>query len=252
MNSIIKSRVQAVTSADPSPDVKPVDLTPIGPQVDDDLGSGLDLSRVKDPVLRAQILARGIVRDAQEEAEGIRREAYDEGRRAGAEQAASDANELIARLESDIRQIASDRAEVFDAIEPQMLKLCLEIVEKVIRHEIRTDQRVVMRAIKSCLRRIKDSDQICIHVSPEEVEAVRARRDELAAMADGAGEIRIVDDRRVDPGGCLVESCAGDYDARVASQLNRIDEKLRETLTNDRDHLPETQSGEVLPGDQPA
>jgi flagellar assembly protein FliH len=267
LNSIIKSHNRTGSPSGTAQDVKPVDLVPIGPYIDD-LNVDLDLSRVKDPVLRAQIEARGIMRDAQEEADGIRQEAHDGGFRAGVEQAAAIADQLIQRLESDIQAVAEDRATMLDAVEPQVLKLCLEIVEKVIRHEAKTDPRIVMRVLRSCLRCIKDSDHVCVRVSPEEVEAVRARRDELSGLAEGAGEIRIVDDRRVAPGGCVVESSAGDFDAKIESQLSKIDEKMRETLENDRDHEPTieppaippceggtkggAEPGETLSGDQPA
>jgi flagellar biosynthesis/type III secretory pathway protein FliH len=252
LDALIKSGSRAASRSGEAANVKPVDLTPIGLHLDNDFEADMDLSLIRDPVLRARIEARGVVRGAQQEADGIRQEAHDEGCRSGLAEAAQAVNELIQRLESDIRQIASDRAEVLDAIEPQVLKLCMEIVEKVIRHEARTDPQIVMRAVKSCLRRIKDSEQVCLHISPDEVEAVKARRNELIGLAEGAGELRIVDDRRVSPGGCVVESSAGDYDAKVESQLAKIDEKLRETLRNDHDDEPPAEYREVLSGDQPA
>lgn len=232
MNSIIKLRGRAA-------DVQPIKLTPVGSDFDDDADVS-DLSLVKDPLVRARLEARNVMLQAQEEAAAVRREAYDEGYRAGMREAAEAASGLIQRLESDIAQLDADRTEVLGALEPQVLKLCMEIVEKVIRHEARTDPRVVMRVVKSCLRRVKDSEQVCIRVSPDELEEVMSRRDELAGLAQGLGELRIVDDRRVSPGGCVVESSAGDFDARIESQLSKIEDRLRETRENGcHDHAAE-------------
>lgn len=232
MNSIIKLRGRAA-------DVQPIKLTPVGSDFDDDADVS-DLSLVKDPLVRARLEARNVMLQAQEEAAAVRREAYDEGYRAGMREAAEAASGLIQRLESDIAQLDADRTEVLGALEPQVLKLCMEIVEKVIRHEARTDPRVVTRVVKSCLRRVKDSEQVCIRVSPDELEEVMSRRDELAGLAQGLGELRIVDDRRVSPGGCVVESSAGDFDARIESQLSKIEDRLRETRENGcHDHAAE-------------
>lgn len=234
MNAIIKPGSGAFVRAGAGSDVKPIDLTPIVPLFEGDYDQNLDPSQIRDPKVRAELEARAIIRAAQEEADGIRQEGHDEGFREGAQQAAEQVSELVDRLERDLRAVAADRAETLTAIEPQVLKLCMEIVEKVIRHEAKTDPRVVMRAIKSCLRRVKDGERISVRVSPDEVEEVRARRDKLAGLAQGCRELDIVDDRRVAVGGCIVESQAGVFDATIESQTAKIETKLRETLENEQ------------------
>lgn len=251
MNSIIKTGSHIRSFSDGAMDVKPVDLISLAPRLAGAFDVESDPALCDDPALRAQLEARAAVRAAHEEAESIRKQAHDEGYRRGMEQAILTASELVGRLESDLEAVAQDRAEVLGAVEPHVLKLCLEIVEKIVRHEAKTDPRIVIRAIKSCLRRIKDSDLVCVRVSPSEVEEVKALLDDLAGLAQGVRQISVVEDRRISPGGCVVESAAGDFDARIESQLSRIDDKLRETLHNDRDK-PHPEPGEVLSGDQPS
>jgi flagellar assembly protein FliH len=51
---------------------------------------------------------------------------------------------------------------------------------------------------------------------------VRASREDLIAMVDGIRNIEIVDDRRVDAGGCVIETNGGTIDAKLDTQLNEI------------------------------
>lgn len=203
---------------------------------------------------RARTEADMIVRTARAEAESILREAreagYLEGYQAGKSEGEALVAPLMQRLEADLVTFEAEAREFFESIEPGLLKLCLESVEKIVRHEARTDPRVVGRVIRSCLRRVKGSHEVRVRVNPAEVAAVRAMRDELLGMAEGVDAINIVDDRRVTAGGCVIETATGDFDATVETQLERIDQKLTETFENDRIKTCPG-PGEVSEGSQP-
>jgi len=152
MSNVIKAgnatNVSAFGTAVPKQavmDVKPAQLTHLLQDAQNNAHSILD---------RAQQEAEIIIRTARADADAIREQAYAEGYQAGMEQAIQAPNELIARLESDIAQVAEDRDQILAAIEPEVLKLVVETVEKVIRHEVSTNPRIVTRTIKSVLRRV--------------------------------------------------------------------------------------------------
>lgn len=196
-------------------------------------GGRLDRDDPDSPEALARARAEEIVRAAEREAEAIRQRAYDEGLRAKAANCARALDELVDRLESEIAMVVSRRDALAREMEPQALKLCVEAVEKILRHEIRTDPRVVERTVKACLRRVKDSAQVTVRVSPREMDHVRAVREELLAVAEGVSSVEIVEDRRIESGGCVVETDSGHLDARIETQLNTLRDKLTETLEND-------------------
>ena len=233
MGSVIKCNGGMAITMTRRPDVKPVDLVPMD-SLRPGLGGAGDSSLPEGPAERAKRQAEIIVRTAHSEAESVKEQAHSEGFEQGIADGAKRAEELIARLEHDIAEVVEARAGVVDAVEPQALKLCMEAVEKVIRHEVRTDPRVVERVVKSCLRRIKDSSEIYVRVSPEELEHVKAQHDELVGLAEGSREINIVDDRRISAGGCVIETASGDFDAQIETQLDKLNTKLVETIENDR------------------
>lgn len=199
-------------------------------EVLDELGKAE--SDVQDVVTRAKQQVEIIVRTAQSEAKALLDQAYADGYKAGVDEAARRSSELLDRLETAIAQEAAERAALIETVEEQVLMLCVQVAEKIIRHEIRTDPRVVVRALKSCLRRVRDRDQVTVRVSPQEVAFIRTMRDELLASAEGIRGINVVDDRRVSAGGCIVESISGDLDARIETQVDQIRRKLMETFAS--------------------
>ena len=242
MGNVIKSRLSHTGQSYSG--IRPLDLE----LIDRPAHTGEEFAP-DDPLAEARQQAEFIINAAQAEAEAIREQAYAEGFATGAEDFRRVSDQLIERLNTDLEALAAERARLIDEVEPELLKLCIEAVEKIIRHEIRTDPRVVLRTIESLLRRVKDGSDLSIWVSPEEIEFVRAHRDEILSVTDSVQPIRILDDRRVDPGGCILECSSGRLDARIKTQIDRLANKLQETYNNDRQqnkHRPD----EIQTGDQ--
>lgn len=221
MNKVLKSTQigRRVASA-------PLVLNPS--QMLDELGKAE--SDVQDVVIRAKQQVEIIIRTAQSEAKALLDRAYADGYNAGVEEAGRRSQELLDRLEAAIAQEVAERAALVETVEEQVLMLSVEVAEKIIRHEIKTDPRVVARAVKSCLRRVRDRDEVTVRVNPQELAYIRTMRDELLASAEGVRGINVVDDRRVSAGGCIVESMSGDFDARIETQVDQIRRKLMETF----------------------
>ncbi len=207
------------------------------------------MERPVDPLAAARQQAEIILRTARAEAEALQSQAYTDGFTAGVRDGLQKADELIRRLEADIAALAEDRARLVDEVEPQVLKLCVEAVEKVIRHEIRTDPRVVLRVIKSVLRRVRDRDDVSVRVSPQELDFVRSQREELEQAAEGVRSLVIMSDRRVPVGGCVVECPSGTLDARIATQIERLSRRLEEAYEDQRQES-NTGPDQIRPGDQ--
>jgi len=198
---------------------------------------------------KAQQQAEIIIRTARAEAENVQDAAREEGYRIGVTDGTQAAEELASRLESAIAEVARERASLLDSVEQEVLKLCVEAVEKIVRHEIKSDPRVVLRVIHACLRRVRDRNDVAVRVSPGEVELVKESREELLSAADGLDSFTIIDDRRITPGGCVVEAPSGDIDARVETQVDQVSKKLAET-NSDGGLANSTGPEQVSSGDQ--
>ncbi len=190
-----------------------------------------------------------IIRTAHSEAQSVHDAAYSDGFEAGAKDAAQKAENLIEQLLQAIENQNVERSNLVHEIEEQALMLCVDVAEKIIRHEVRTDPRIIARVLKMCLRRLKHRGEVNVRANPSEVEHLRAMRDELLSTAESLRELNVIEDRRITAGGCVVESPSGDFDARLETQIEQIRRKLMDAFNNEFGE-PDTGSVEIQRDDQ--
>jgi flagellar assembly protein FliH len=82
--------------------------------------------------------------------------------------------------------------------------------------------------VRDTLRRVQGFGRLRIRVNQLDVDLLRQNRPSLLQVVDGVEGIEIVEDRRVDQGGCVIETEQGVYDARIRTQLGEIERVLRE------------------------
>jgi flagellar assembly protein FliH len=109
-----------------------------------------------------------------------------------------------------------------------MLDLALEVARKVVREELMQQPAHVLAIVRDALRRVQGFGRLRIRVNPLDVDLLRQNRPSLLQVVDGVEGIEIVEDRRVDQGGCVIETEQGVYDARIRTQLGEIERVLRE------------------------
>ena len=80
--------------------------------------------------------------------------------------------------------------------------------------------------VRGAIRRASDRSALVARVSPQDLAACRAAAPQIMEQMGGISRLEVVDDPRVSPGSCLLETATGDVDATVESQLGRILEAL--------------------------
>jgi len=55
---------------------------------------------------------------------------------------------------------------------------------------------------------------------------VKEHRQDLITLLDGIDHLEITDDQRVGKGGCIIETNAGNIDARIETQLEQVEKAL--------------------------
>lgn len=196
-----------------------------------------DTARVT-PLDQAVAESKLMVVEAQAEAESIRRDAFGQGYQEGLDLAAQRYCQSIAQLQDLMDSLRQERESFFASIESEVVKLSVEIAEKILRHELESKPEAVMEIIRLALLQLTDRDSISLRISPQDAELVKQHREQIRDAAGGVRQIEIIEDRRVDPGGCVIESASGSLDARVSSQLSEISRALLEVSGDDRDADP--------------
>lgn len=169
---------------------------------------------------------------AEERAAAMQAEAEHRGYEAGLERGLAEAR---ARVEGALEAVAAaerSMAEMYDSYladaESAAVDLAFQIAEKVIGATVASDREAVLGIVSGALLRTTDRDHLVLEVNPGDFELVRESASELAARLGGINRMEVVSERRVEAGGCVVRTEAGEIDARVSSQLERVRQLLAE------------------------
>ncbi len=137
-------------------------------------------------------------------------------------------------LHTFIAHIEEERKKNWSRIEPEVIAMVFELAKQVIKEEVTASKTVCLSIIQNALRRVADTNTLRIKVNADDLETVRANRANLLSLIDGIPHIEIIEDRRVQPGGSVIDTDAGSIDSRIETQLNEVGETLSQILKQDR------------------
>ncbi|MDA3900597.1 MAG: flagellar assembly protein FliH [Spirochaetes bacterium] len=184
---------------------------------------------------RGKFEAEKMIKDAELKVSIIEHDAYkkgyDAGREEGYKEGESEVMRLIDRLGTIVSTAVDIRDDIIKSSEKMMTEMILMISRKVIKDEIVERREVVINNIKEAIRRVKDRDRIDIRVNFADLDMTTAHKDELIKMMESLKKVNIYEDSRVDRGGCIIETDVGSIDSRISTQLDTIEEAIRNTST---------------------
>ena len=166
---------------------------------------------------------RNLVSRAQEEAESIKKSAFEEGYRKGLEQSEKDIEEFRAK----IHEFMGATKEVFEYIAPDILEMSVDIAKRIVKREVDADPQVLLDIIVDVLKTAsKNEPKINIRVNPRSVAFIK---DTLPNMSYAYGidaKINIISDPSIDDGGCVFQTNNGIVDASIDTQIEIIKKAL--------------------------
>lgn len=184
---------------------------------------------------RGKYEAEKMIKEAELKVSEIEHEAYKKGYEAGREEGYKEGQAEVMRLVDRLGTIVSTAVDIRDDIirssEKLMTEMILMIARKVVKDEIVERREVVINNIKEAIQRVKDRDRIDIRVNFADLDMTTAHKDELIRMMDTLKKVNIYEDNRVDRGGCIIETDVGAIDARISTQLDAVEESIRNATT---------------------
>jgi flagellar assembly protein FliH len=177
----------------------------------------------------AQILA-----DARRDAEGIRKNAEQQGFRAGEravgqtvrEQLGAQLETLLPALRQVINDIQHAKQTWLANWEKSGLRLATAVAERLIRRELSHTPEIPLTLIREALDMATGSNNLRIHLNPTDYDTLRPQIQTLVRECATLAETELVPDESVAPGGCRVETQFGVIDQQWETQLKRIEEEL--------------------------
>ncbi len=126
---------------------------------------------------------------------------------------------LIANIQKEFFQLQAKSEEV-------VLKFALAVAQQILKREVLCDNSIVLNQLRESLRRVLGVENIKVRVNPEDEAIVRENKPAILSASDSLREIVIESDDKVERGGCILESESGNVDARISTQMKKIEAAL--------------------------
>jgi flagellar assembly protein FliH len=185
----------------------------------------------------ARAEADAMLAGAQAQVDAAIAAAREEGYRDGMAQGVAQAAAAAAAFAEAGRGLELVAEQLRDDAVREATALAVEVAARVLRAELAVRPERVAEVVRGAIRRAADRSSLVARVSPRDLAACRAAAPAIMEQMGGISRLDVVDDPRVSPGSCLLETTAGDVDATVESQLGRILDALAappdETLVQD-------------------
>ncbi len=138
--------------------------------------------------------------------------------------------EQIARIRHVLHhlttQLAHDKQRLLDELLPHVVRLAITIARRIVAAEIRQDSRVVERTVKAALDELACEGELQVHVHPDERTIVTRALEADGTLPGRLTDLRVIADRSIEQGGCVVHSDHGIIDANISTQFAQIQETL--------------------------
>lgn len=152
------------------------------------------------------------------------RQGFEKGEAEGREQALAEYTGQIDALAAVVASARAALEQKIDGVSELSIEVVCEAVTKIIGDAL-IDRDVVVSAIRQVVREARERSKLVVHVSPHDWTLLEGHRDRLTEGLS-VGSVEIVADDRVQLGGCLLETPAGNLDGRLEVQLERLRDAL--------------------------
>lgn len=177
-----------------------------------------------------------ILEKAKQESSAIREEAYNHGYQAGFQEGEAKGRieglkqiqhkgeSLIKEMDKINAQYESEINKLLKAIEPKVIQLITEQMNKVLHRSLEEDKDLVLRNIVAAGEKLSARDSARLYVHKNDLAKVLSKKDEIMRELDSVTDLEIIAGKEVDPGGCLIETSSNLVDGKIKSQMEEISE----------------------------
>lgn len=160
-----------------------------------------------------------LINEAQERMKEIEKQAFQQGFQQGENEGKKQLQEALSHFQNVIQAGLQARSEILHQSEGEIIELVLEIVRRILKIEPLINEQALIRVTQNALERLSQRVDVRIFVHPEDVDLLHFS---LSQLENLALEIVIEPDDSMSPGGCRIQSQAGEIDATLDHQFKVI------------------------------
>ena len=152
---------------------------------------------------------------------------YDAGHAACRGELGSDTTAAVGGFRSMVDDLVSQRKRLIKESEEAVLRVACSIARRIVGKSAEVRDEVVLEVVRNALAHMKDSHDMTIRVNPRDYGVLAKCESEWLESAR-AGGVKITEDTRIKPGGCLIEGESGSVEAQIDRQIDVIEKALME------------------------
>jgi len=176
--------------------------------------------------------------DAKADIERLRKEAHEEGLRAGRAAAVAEAETKLrkavdarvgehgAAVKTMVQQIAKMHDEWLKSYADTLVSMAIAVSERVIRGRLDREPQILLRWATESLAAARSANRLTVAVHPETLAELGQSLDELLRHPGLPEDTSIVPDESVPKAGVIVRQVGGEVVATLETQLGRLQELL--------------------------
>lgn len=179
----------------------------------------------------ANLTAENILAEAHEQAQALQSHAEAEGQKQGYEQglqeAAAKQREMEQQLQRSQEQLQQQYEEKQNAIEHDVVDVVCEVVEKVFLVQFGDKKEIILHCVDQALTNIEGSKTFMIRVNENNLEYLRAHKEELQEKVGQDVMLDIVLDPLLDEKQCMIETDGGLFDCGMDTQMRNLAKDIK-------------------------
>ncbi len=180
---------------------------------------------IKDAEKKAKEIVENAINDANSEVNDIKANAWEEGFNRGKQEAMQrmeeDVDAVLISANKVLTESSIKAREIFQDNKSEIIKLSFEIAKKIIKKEV-SDKEVLFENLVEAMKKAQSNKELKIFVNWEQLSFGKEIKDILKNNFQGIETIDIIEDRTVEPGGCIIETKLGKIDATIKNQLDIV------------------------------
>lgn len=166
----------------------------------------------------------------QTEREAAYRAGFEDGRTQGLKAGRAESKESIDKLTEAVDAFLEKQRALVQENEAALVDLAVAVAKRIVGACAEMRREPVLLAVSDCLGYLRDRTRVTLKVNPKDLDAVREHRKDWVEAVEGMGTLTIEADPSLSRGGCVLETDAGDVDARIEERLAMLGAALLEEL----------------------
>ena len=169
-----------------------------------------------------------MIEEAKTRISEIEKAAYEKGEQKAFEDGKQKLAPVLEMFQQKINDLIEYKKELFSKSEKEILELAVSLAQRVIHHEVRIHNDIILGVIRLATKKILGREQIIIRINSEDMEYVLQNKPKLKDELKDIPQVSFKEDNSVSKVGCIIDTVYGSIRATLEEEFEEFSKHLME------------------------